>query len=319
MTYPQGLDQLFMAPFSGGFASEQFNQARQDDITTRNKSLQDMMIAEQKLPLEMEGMRAGNRQTNALAGQAELKTKFDTETYEPRVKAELQKYATEVDENQLKSTMARLEGDLMSPDPVKRKQATDLYKLSGALLRMREEAGVKHSNAMSLQGLQNKGALDVANVNATSRVEAVKARGPAGGKGFDPKNPAHLYSQYIHLANTTEDPAEAAKYNQLANDQLKVMVEIETLKAQASKAGDPNLEAMRRPVPTRGTPQVSPVPNRMTAPKISEMANEVPTETMPQAGDADTFKKAFGAYEPQKFDYRIGPNGKPQRKPKAGQ
>jgi hypothetical protein len=319
MTYPQGLDQLFMAPFSGGFASEQFNQARQNDITTRNKSLQDMMIAEQKLPLEMEGMRATNRSTNALAGQTELKTKFDTETYEPRVKAELSKFASEVDTNKLNQIRAQIEMDLMSPDPAKRQQATALYKLSGELLKFKEQESLKHKNAMDLQGLQNKGAADVANIGANSRLAVARERGPAGQKGFDPKNPAHLYSQYIHLANTTEDPAEAAKYNQLANDQLKVMVEIETLKAQASKAGDPNLEAMRRPVPTRGTPQVSPVPNRMTAPKISEMANEVPTETMPQAGDADTFKKAFGAYEPQKFDYRIGPNGKPQRKPKAGQ
>jgi hypothetical protein len=149
MPYPQNLDQMFMAPFSGQFAMQQFDQALQTDKNANAKSLQDMMFAQQEQPMKMDQMRATTRNTNATADKTELDNKFSRDTWDDKIKAEVSKFAREIDDNQLKQINAKLERDMMSPDPQVRAQAQRTYQFTKEMTKFKEEEGMKHGNKLS--------------------------------------------------------------------------------------------------------------------------------------------------------------------------
>ena len=76
MPYPQGLENMFFGPIGGDFAVEQFNQANQANKLSNQKSLQDIMFAQQDQPFKNQLLQSQARNTNALADQTELGNQF---------------------------------------------------------------------------------------------------------------------------------------------------------------------------------------------------------------------------------------------------
>lgn len=222
MPYPQGLSELYDPVMAGGLGMEQFTQAMNTEEQQRNKGLQDMMINQQKLPLEMDQLRAGNRNTNAQAGKAELDNEFTRATMDPKIKSEISKHLADVDINQLKGFQARLEQDLYSPDPIKRAEATKMYKLSADILKFKEQEGFKHGNDMEKQRLVNQGAANVAQIGADSRVKAAQNRSGATAATVERDlasgkiNFERAAVAYSVLASTEEDPQRAQYFAQMA-------------------------------------------------------------------------------------------------------
>jgi hypothetical protein len=272
-SYPQGLGDMFDPVIGGEMAMEQFNQARQTDINANKKTLQDLMFNEQEQPLKLDQMRAGTRNTNATADQTELGNKFTRETWDPKVKAELSKYALQMDEDKLKTITTQLERDMMSPDPQVRAQATKMYQFTKEMTKFRTEQGIQHGNKMSEIG-------ETGRQQRLTQAEAIKAGkfAPKGGAGsaseaamvgkmtFDKQ--AGFYrarAREEQLKGTEEGQANYLYYLNEANIAVEKFERAKLLASQGNKAGNPDIEGFTD-IPVMPTPQPQPFPGAQPAP-----------------------------------------------------
>lgn len=115
-----------------------------------------------------------------------------------------------------------------------------------------------------------------------------------------------VLGQLMSAIQEEDDPGKRSALVEQYNEFAKQINDEKVRVAQAGQVNKPDVGAIAG-VPT--LPQ-TPAPQLPTAP---------PTQgNNPVAVDAsvDKYKQAFGAYEPDKYIYRIGPNGVPQRKKK---
>lgn len=124
--------------------------------------------------------------------------------------------------------------------------------------------------------------------------------------------------QVAQEAAFTGDEQDKRRLLQMANiygDMAEEAMHQERLKAiaaqQEANRSKPDVSAFD--IPTVTPPAMPP-----GGPRPSGSGNNptvAPSGQTPM-GSPETFKKAFGAYEPDKYEYRIGPNGQPQRRKK---
>lgn len=192
----------------------------------------------------------------------------------------------------------------------------------------------KYVQQLGLLGAKNEGAKEVAGINANARVEAARVAAAAKIKQLDSqiaqiREKAKLggYPQrasfYIDEAHKLAEEAafaedeqikrallERAKvFGQIANEAQQMDLAGKAAAAQEANKGKPDLGGF-------GIPTVTP-PGQAPGAQVPGMNPNVAPSSQAPSGSPETFKKAFGAYEPDKYDYRINPQtGKPQRKPK---
>jgi hypothetical protein len=244
MEYPQGLGDMFGPYVGGDMMSAQFGQALTNDRTANQKSLQDMMFAQQEQPLKLEGLRSTNRNTNATADKTELGNQFTRDTWDPRVKAEVAKFASEVDDAQLKQINSRLERDMMSPDPQVRAQAQKTYQFTKEMTKFKEEEKMKHGNKMSeigetgrQQRLTQQQAIDAGKwapkgggTGSDGDIEAIVAK-----MGFEKS--AQFFFTKSQLALRSGKLEEAQFWGNLADEMKKSLERGKMLSGQQNQAG----------------------------------------------------------------------------------
>lgn len=133
------------------------------------------------------------------------------------------------------------------------------------------------------------------------------------------KNPTTIWGAYVKMqeemyaAAARGENDRAAVLNERMNEMITTYGGIEKLKADARKAGEIDTGAVSglETKPPAVVPRV-PMPGGAQTPRSTGGAIDQ-TNTNPTA----IFERAFGAYEPDKYDYRISPEGKPQRKLKG--
>jgi hypothetical protein len=312
MEYPQGLGDMFGPYVGGDMMSAQFGQALTNDRTANQKSLQDMMFAQQEQPLKLEGLRSTNRNTNATADKTELGNQFTRDTWDPRVKAEVAKFAAEVDDAQLKQINSKLERDMMSPDPQVRAQAQKTYQFTKEMTKFKEEESLKHKNKLSEIGATGAEARKTQQQAIDAGKWAPKTGSGAGSiqdiiakQGFEKSAVTfHFMSQEALRAGKIE---EAEYYGKLANQMKESFERGKILAGQQNQAGKIATGEVAQ-MPTHPSPQPQgfgspqqaqgqvgpPTKNPNAAPvsslqQLQQMYPGVPPERLKQA-----YKKKFG-------------------------
>lgn len=321
--YPQGLGELFSAPMSGGLLMSQFENAQQAHDLNRHKTLADMYMQQEKHPLEMQLMGGQARDLHSQADARELKTKFDKETYDPRVKSELSKIAAQLKDDDYKNAETAIKQALMSRDPQERAEAEQMWGMMSEIRKMREEAATKHKNEMEKVRLMEAGDTERTGMNNATTLKAARINAAGGKSSKAPPTEAEIiakggferaaayYDAKAFEAERNGEEQAALVYRAQANKMKTAFERAKTLAGQQRLQGQPDMGALAD-VPT--LPGVTP---EGFTPSPQGMQGTVQPEGTPPATNAEIFKKSFGAYEPDKYDYRIGPNGKPQRKLKS--
>lgn len=177
--------------------------------------------------------------------------------------------------------------DTMKPDELAMQLSEHGKGLRGAVPKLYDAlatAGAKGDASMGIQGLKNEGAADVARIAADAKLAAVKMKAD-----MQPKK-GETMSQYearITQAAHSEDPEEAKHGAMALADLYKQQIQ----KAAASANVGDNLKR-----------------------DVLGMPNEAPQTA---TSESETFRSAWpGEYNPQAYEYRMGPNGKPQRRKK---
>jgi hypothetical protein len=315
MEYPQGLGDMFGPYVGGDMMSAQFGQALTNDRTANQKSLQDMMFAQQEQPLKLEGLRSTNRNTNATADKTELGNQFTRDTWDPRVKAEVAKFAAEVDDAQLKQINSKLERDMMSPDPQVRAQAQKTYQFTKEMTKFKEEESLKHKNKLGETGetgrqqrLTQQQAIDAGKWAPKSGAGSASEAAMVGKMTFDKQAGFYRARAREELAKGTPESQEAAlKYFAEADLALEKFERAKILAGQQNQAGKiatgevAQMPTHPAPQPQGfGTPQQAqgqvgpPTKNPNAAPvsnlqQLQQMYPGVPVDKLKQA-----YKKKFG-------------------------
>lgn len=180
-----------------------------------------------------------------------------------------------------------------------------------------------YQQAMDVETLQGKNRLAVANTQVAGQKAIEQMRIDAGK--YNKKNTAvdvntallkyghsaaavaEIYAQAAQIADAAGDTAEATRYSQLAQQ------------ARQRAAEDAGNKGLARPgidtsavsgLPPQARPQA-------TAPiGVPGGAPPAPAGAMAGPNFEAAAKAAWGSYDPNKYDYRVGPNGQLQRKAK---
>jgi hypothetical protein len=180
--------------------------------------------------------------------------------------------------------------DTLPPDQLAMQLSEAGKGIRGAVPKLYDAlatAGAKGDAALGVQGLRNEGSANVAQIAADAKLAAARLKAE-----LQPKK-AETMSQYearITQAAHSEDPEEAKQGAMALADLYKQQIN----KASASaNVGD----TLKRDV--LGLPNDT-VPNA------------------PAQADQKVFQQAWpGEYDPKGYEYRMGPNGKPQRRKKS--
>lgn len=160
------------------------------------------------------------------------------------------------------------------------------------------------------------GQKEVASIGAQSREnvadtnKSAKLQGILDKASTDQKNRgAALAAQ----ANAETDPQRKADLYRQADIANAIYAHSQEIAAQARN--ETGIAASQ--LIGTATPPKSPLPSaapQLEQPQQSQSGK--PVETQGMQSPTDMIRKAFGEYNPDQYDYRIGPNGQPQRKKK---
>lgn len=231
--------------FAGGLMQgQQYNDATQNNAINQQRSLQEALYKSQLQPGLVQKSLADVAHTEALTGQAKSQTGLNQQTYDFNERTKDARYTKFIDEAaaahskaELEQAQAEIQKGLWSKDPQQQAQAKQLWAMTGDVLKRKME--------LEMQG---QTARDVASIGAA-------ARSAAGGRGKTPKSPRELMSYYDFLANESDDPKEAAKYHQLAQEQEILYQKELILKAQAGLGGKVDLGSVSKSYDVTPMPQ----------------------------------------------------------------
>lgn len=239
-------------------------QTQQADQIGLQEMLRKQQFEQQADPMRLQQMGTENgRGLQALAKAKRENVEADY-TSKARMDAELHKAFAESSGADVKRAMDRFQQMAMDPNPQIRKiGVTGLQSSKDWLM-------AKETNDRHLEGIREQGktARYVADRAADTRVQVAGMKG-AGGGGFNPKTPEHLYAYYMNLAFNETDPAKQEQARALANEQLTVMREKWATKGVPEGTIDPSKAGGKeRPtVPTVPKADVSRPPTKEQAAK----------------------------------------------------
>lgn len=311
-----------MFPDNQGLGSGWFNgvqNANQSQIANTNAGLnqqaflQKMMQDQQMNPIQVQQAGADLQKTLLSNTGQDTKNQDAALTFQMRKQAAPQEYntmvskmATELSDSELKQANNQIEKNLQSDDPSVRADAQAHALLHQDVIKKRDEIAATGTERMSEIKQQGANAAEVARITAQGRIDAKNAGG-SGGKGeasiiakLGFEKAAVYYDFKAQESEANGDDDEATKFHTQADKMKQSYERAKILAAQAAGGGKPDAAAIAN---LPATP--SPVPQGFTPPPIAP-------QSIQQAVIA-----AGHPYEPDKYDYRIGPNGKVQSKPKG--
>jgi len=337
--YP-GLGQIFgdHSVMPAYFGTQQFMEAQDNNKINQDQALQDMLFKAQDQPLDLERKRGEISQQAALLpgyqADSELKQRNVAVKrgipIEDEISQAAKHLAGDIRAEDLRAIEQEAQQALYSNDPQEQARGKHLSLLSQAVVREQEKMRLQEERDRQKLGMQGENARELMQMQIDAG--RFKKSERAGKSEQELVSKLGLEKSAVFYKHTADEAladalpmepgpertallAKATEYQRRADEALQAFERSKTLAGQQSGAGKVDVGSLAG-VPTRpgATPSgfggnnplaASPTPSPVTDPARKAAAQ-----------DEATFKQAFGSYEPNKFDYRIGPNGVPQRKPK---
>lgn len=216
---------------------------------------------------------------------------------------------------QMLGQMYRPEFDNYNPnDLVDTLQQTGKWMNEAAAKFQLQQAGLaqKGANAENVAAINNRGKVEAAKIAADAKIkqytqEFIELKAKFGSY---PQQAAFYSNKALEVATTAANVADEQQqrqllqlaniYGQMANAAQEQEVKKANAAAVEANKAKPDLNPL-------GIPTVTP-------PGGGNNPAAAPSTQTPM-GSPEAFKQAFGTYEPDKYEYRMGPNG-PQRRKK---
>lgn len=303
------------------YGMQRFESAQAADKTNQQQALQDMLFQQQNDPLKLEASRLANRGTEAgLPGIfADTSLKQDKAAVSrgslgEQIGAAVSKGKADISDNDLKIIENSAQKMAMSRDENERNLGVALLKQHKDIIRDREKQDAQQ--VRQLAQIKEQG--NQARLTQQQAIDAGKfVKGVGGGSGggsiqdqlasgkLSYEKAATLLAGAAFMAEQEGDIEKANSYRQMADQYNQQHVQSKQAGAFAGQVGKPDVGALG------GIPTVQQKPVLPFSPVVPKQAPAV------EAPQGQVFKQAFGSFEPDKYDYRMGPNGVPQRKLKG--
>ena len=318
--YPS-LQGLFSGPMAGWLGADQYQNAQKNDELNRQQSLEDLTTKQVNRPLDMQVKQMGLAKSAAelpgifaRSSQEQDKANMSRKTLDPAIQAELTKIAAQTTFDDLKNQEAQLTQLISNPNTPEQIRQTllkardyfpDLYKkrmeLDEQTKRSTYEADQRRASALDVANVNKDKATTVANTNAAARVQAAaqKAVSMANAAAAGKLDPAKAAVALAFAAEQSDDPTERAELFRRSNEMELMAQKLKPApqpQINTDAVGGGVLNPAKLPGPTAGVKDAPAQPGN----------------------DIQKAVTAAGwTYEPTKYDYRIGPDGKVQRKLKG--
>ena len=309
---PANLMEMFGSgdPLMGDIAMGQVNQNRSINNLNSQQALQDMFIQNQKLPyelgklsLENQGLEAqlpGHRANSSLL---EDKATISRNTLDKQQDQAIADIAAKISTDHLTEAENGVKQMLTSNDPRVRAMGNQLFTQLSSVKQKKMELDSEYSRAMGVAGIQAKShkeieqmGIDAGKYAKAATMSLVKKIQNEG----DPVKRDALIRGAIASAQQEGDQQAELYYTNLLQANIEAYNNQRAAQTAAAKGKLDIGEVAGMP---GYTPPTATVPGQGAA--------SAPTQLSP-----DVIKGAFGAYEPNKYVYRINPQtGKLQRKP----
>lgn len=315
--YPD-LNQMFgpQSVMPAYYGMQQLMAAKESEKLNQDQARQDLLFKAQNQPLDLATKQANIDQTMAMLPGQQADSFLKQRSMQVKqglpLKDEIMMAAKELanslKEQDVKALNYEVDLALQSKDSKEVERGMQLAMLSQEVVREQAKAKALQEREMEKVRLQNQGDIDVARINAQSRENVAKARttAPKGlaelMRGQSPDKAAMVYNALAIQAAANGDVDQANFYQAEAESAMKTAQTNLGLRAEANKVGTYDMSQSGMP-----TVQAQPAPGIIPA----------TPQRQPAGGPIAAAVKAAGQqYEPDKFIYRISPDGKVQRKAK---
>lgn len=311
---PANLMEMFGSgdPLMGDIAMGQVNQNRSINNLNSQQALQDMFIQQQKLPyelgrmsLENQGLEAqlpGHRADSSLR---EDKASISRNTLAKQQDQAIADIAAKISTDHLAEAENGVKQMLTSPDPRVRAMGNQLFTQLSSVKQKKMELDAEYARALAVAKEQSRGHLEVEQAgiaaNKYGKAHMVSLQQKIQNEG-DPVKRDALLRGAIASAQQEGDQQAEIYYTKLLQANIESYNNARAAQTAAAK-GKLDIGEVA------GMPGY--VPPTATVPASAPTAAPAATQLSP-----DVIKGAFGAYEPNKYVYRVNPQtGKLQRKP----
>lgn len=312
---PTNLMEMFSSPsmMLGDIAAQQVNDQTLGNLLNRQQAAQSMDIEQQKLPFELAQLGLQNQETQARipgvqaqSGILQNNYKVDSDNLGLRTKADAAKKLADISDSEWTQHMNAIQQAMSDPSPQVRAVAGEIYKQLPEMVKLREQAKLHNEGALAVEEARGKNQRELEDRQAEHGKYLKRwSMGVRQNLMFegDPIKKDALIRGAIAQAQRdgNQDGVEEFTGYLSAN---KPAYDNAMKAKMAAQAGKPNAAELAG-LPAVDIPQAQPPAGNAT-PEAPEPLQITPA----------SITKAFGAYEPNKYQYRINPaTGKLQRAP----
>jgi hypothetical protein len=323
---PDGLAKLYNMPVEATMDSMRLNNQmmQSGELANQAQGIENLYKS-QNNPLLVEQTKLENQSKQArIPGEAAQSRSFgfkadrEAATQGDAIAAARAKFVADASDADISMLENRAQKMAYSMDPNERAQGEQLIRMHKDIIRDREKQDAQLKRQIQLSRVNGEEArktqgqaIEAGKYTRSGKgggggLADVDAAAQSGKLGFE--KAATAYASAAQQAMQAGDQEEAARLFSIANQYNQMYIQGRQAGAAATQAGKLDMGA------NTGMPTV---PLRPVQP--FQAPGQQPTQAPAPAAtpDAGMFQKAFGGYEPNKYDYRIGPNGVPQRKLKG--
>jgi len=274
------------------------------------------LFSEQSDPLKLQQQQLANEGAGLTNRQSGVTTRLAEGTEGDQLMAQKKKLAMEASDADIKMMGNMGQQLAYSRNPQERAMGVELMKQHKDFLQLRETSRLQQQNQLAAIGAQGvearktqQQAIDAGKFlksNSNSLSLSIEDQLRSGKLNFE--KAAVLLNNAAMAAQMEGDVEKAQLYQGMANDYNNKHIASRQAGAQAQLGGKADMSqfGIQPNVVPPAAPFAPVAPSKPAAPGA-----QAPT------GDIAVYQKAFGGYEPNKYDYRVGPGGIPQRRLKG--
>jgi len=308
---PTNLMEMFQSPspMLWDIANNNVDQYRRANEANIASALQEQDFTKQKQPFELSRLGLENQSLEAqIPGQRanssilQDKAIISRDTLDQQRKATLSDLAAKVSSNDLEEAENHIKEMMAHPDPKIRAQGKVMYGDLAEIQKEKLKQAAETARALTTAREQGNIQTRLHQMD----IDAGKFSNKSWNQSIDlkirnAKNPEEKLMHIDQAYNEATSPEAKQHYADL-HEEIKPLYD-NYMATKPSNAGKPSIEALGiTPVTTPTAPSLVP---RTSVGAESRL-------------DPGVIQKAFGSYDPTKYEYRINPQtGKVQRKPKG--
>ena len=292
-------------------ANSNVDQYRRANEANIGSALQDQFFAKQKQPFELSRLGLENQSLEAqIPGQRanssilEDKASLSRDTLDQQKRAALSDLAAKISSNDLLEAENYIKQMLTHSNPQVRAQGKIMFGDLAEIQKEKQKQAAETARALAVTNAQGAIQTRLHQMDIDAGKYSNKSwNQPIDLKIRNAKNPEEKMMQIKQAYNEAQTPEAKARYEDLYYE-IKPLYD-NYMNTKPVSGNKPSIESLGI------TPVATP-----TAPALGNKAASTPYES--GQIDPSMVQKAFGAYEPTKYEYRVNPQtGKLQRKPKG--